>query len=142
MTAITLAAPRTTSARGRARLVAVPSAPAVPVPRARRVPTAVRHGSLPLTRRGRLVVLALLLAVAAAVSVLAGGTSLAGTSVGERPAVRYVTVQPGETLWAIAGTVAPHVDRRDTVQQIAELNALGDSGLQAGQRLAVPLQQR
>ena len=51
---------------------------------------------------------------------------------------RYITVGPGETLWAIAGEVAPDADRRDTVQRILEINALPSANLQAGQRIAVP----
>jgi LysM repeat protein len=49
-----------------------------------------------------------------------------------------VTVAPGQTLWAIAGEVAPNADRRDTVARIQELNALSSVNLQAGQKIAVP----
>jgi hypothetical protein len=55
--------------------------------------------------------------------------------------VSYRTVLPGETLWQIAGEVAPGVDRRDTVARIVELNALSSAGVAAGQRIAVPQQQ-
>jgi predicted Zn-dependent protease len=66
-----------------------------------------------------------------------GAVSLAGTQAGRVP-VRYVTVAPGETLWSIAGQVAPGADRRDTVHRIVDLNALRDAQLQVGQRVAVP----
>jgi hypothetical protein len=53
--------------------------------------------------------------------------------------VSYRVVLPGETLWQIAGEVAPGVDRRDTVARIIELNALSTGGVNAGQRIAVPV---
>jgi len=111
--------------------VRVPHAPA----RARRAPT---QGALRLTRRGRLVVLLLLLAVGAVLS-LAVTSSGAASSAAEQVPVRYVTVAPGATLWSIAGDVAPGADRRDTVAEIVELNALDGSTVRAGQRIAVPV---
>ena len=53
--------------------------------------------------------------------------------------MRYVTVAPGDTLWSIAGEVAPGEDRRDTVARILELNARETSGVRAGDRIAVPV---
>jgi LysM repeat protein len=50
-----------------------------------------------------------------------------------------VTVAPGDSLWSIAGDVAPDADRRDTVAEIMELNALSGSSVNVGQRIAVPL---
>jgi hypothetical protein len=44
-------------------------------------------------------------------------------------------------LWSIAGEVAPGADRRDTVAEIVELNALDGSSVRAGQRIAVPVGQ-
>ena len=65
-------------------------------------------------------------------SAMAGSTS--------RPVpVTYRVVLPGESLWQIAGEVAPGVDRRDTVARIVELNALSTAGVNAGQRIAVPV---
>lgn len=123
------------------RSVAAP-ARALPAPRCRQR-SAVRAApgartTLRLTRRGRLVVFALLLTLALAASLFTGAISVAGTTRSAVP-VRYVTVEPGQTLWAIAGEVAPGADRRDTVSQILELNALPGSGVQAGQRIAVPI---
>jgi LysM repeat protein len=83
------------------------------------------------------MITALLVAVGLVVSLFAGGVSLAGTHAQHAP-VRYVTVEPGQTLWAIAGQVAPNVDRRETVARILDLNALGSSSVSVGQRLAVP----
>jgi len=48
-----------------------------------------------------------------------------------------ISVVPGDTLWAIAGTIAPSADRREVVQRLAERN--GGSTIWAGQELVVPL---
>lgn len=45
-------------------------------------------------------------------------------------------VQAGETLWGIAGDLAPGADRREVVQRLAERN--GGSHLLAGQILIIP----
>jgi hypothetical protein len=99
---------------------------------------------LRLTRRGRVVVrllagAALLLVVAA--GVLADRPALAGPEPATVPVAERV-VLPGETLWAIAGEVAPGTDRRETVAQIMELNGLRSAEVRAGQRLAVPARTR
>jgi hypothetical protein len=109
--------------------------------RARSVATArpvAARGALRLTRRGRLVILAMLLVVGAVVS-LAITSSGAASSTAQAIPVQYVTVAPGDTLWSIAGEVAPDADRRDTVAQIIERNALPGSSVEAGQRLAIPV---
>jgi hypothetical protein len=86
----------------------------------------VRIGSAALT----------LLALVAGV-LLIDRTAEAGST--SRPVpVTYRVVLPGETLWQIAGEVAPGADRRDTVARIVELNALPNAGVNAGQRIAVP----
>jgi hypothetical protein len=98
-------------------------------------------GRLRLTRRGRIAVrlIGLVLGVlVTAVVVLAGGqVAKAGQDAHPIP-VSYHVVAPGETLWQIAGRVAPDADRRDTVARIVELNALPSAALTAGQRIAVP----
>jgi predicted Zn-dependent protease len=69
---------------------------------------------------------------------LLGGTAAdAGTSV-SHPATRFVVVEPGQTLWQIAAQAAPHSDIRDTIARIMELNALPDSVVRPGTRIAVP----
>ncbi len=93
-----------------------------------------------LTRKGRLVALAFFLLVAFAVltSVSAlHAASQAGTG-RTGPATRFVTVQPGQTLWQIALRVAPSDDPRDTVDRIRSLNGLGAAAVQVGQQLVVP----
>jgi LysM repeat protein len=104
-------------------------------------PVAVSRSSahaLRLTARGRAVLLGLLLALATAVTLATGTVSMAG-SVSTPVPVSYVTVEAGDTLWSIAGEVAPGADRRDTVAQMVELNALPGSVVRAGQQIAVPL---
>jgi hypothetical protein len=49
-----------------------------------------------------------------------------------------IVVQPGDTLWTIAGRVAPDRDRRAVIHQIREINGLSGASIQAGLRLAVP----
>ena len=95
---------------------------------------------LRLTRRGRVVVrllggAGLLLVVA--VGMLGGPSALAGPEA-ERVPVAERVVLPGETLWGIAGEVAPGADRRETVAQIMELNGLPSAEVAAGRRLSVP----
>ncbi|WP_435735646.1 LysM peptidoglycan-binding domain-containing protein [Cellulosimicrobium sp. PMB13] len=92
---------------------------------------------LRLTRRGRIV-----LVVAVALLVLLGarvGSAVAG-SAGEPEEVRVHVVAAGETLWDHAAALAsPGEDLRDVVARIVELNGLSSSGLQAGQRLVLPV---
>lgn len=50
--------------------------------------------------------------------------------------LRVVVVQPGDTLWSIAGELAPGEDPRHLVSVLGEAN--GGDQLQVGQRLVVP----
>jgi LysM repeat protein len=111
---------------------------AVPVSHGTRPSVAPTTGAVRLTRRGRLVVLLLLLALGAVLS-LAVTSSGAASGTAQQVPVQYVTVAPGDSLWSIAGEVAPDADPRDTLAEIIELNALDGSSVQAGQRIAVPL---
>jgi hypothetical protein len=100
------------------------------------------EGPIRLTRRGRIVVriaaaVLVLLAVASGVLLLER-TAEAGSQSHPVP-VSYRIVLPGETLWQIAGEIAPRADRRDTVAEIMELNALDSAAVGAGQRIAVPV---
>jgi hypothetical protein len=97
---------------------------------------------LRLTRRGRVavrVLVVLLGLVVTAVVVLTAGRSAKADAAAHPVEVGYHVVAPGETLWQIAGEVAPGVDRRDTVASIVELNALRTEQLAAGDRIAVPV---
>lgn len=97
------------------------------------------RSSVRLTRRGRLVVfltsLFLVLAVAFVLAAGAVGTDAAG----EQPPTEIVLVQPGETLWGIASEVTTDGDVRTVMNEIERLNALESTGLQAGQKLRVPV---
>ena len=126
------------------RVVTAPAAARRPAPvRPARVrpapaqPAQVPPVSVRLTARGRAVATGLLVVLALAVLLLTTSVSGAGTSSTPVP-VRHVVVEPGQTLWQIAGDVAPDADRRDTVAAILELNALPGSNVQAGQQIAVP----
>jgi nucleoid-associated protein YgaU len=105
-------------------------------------------GRLRLTRRGRAVLtcLAIMAVTVAATAMLfwlsvAGGAQAASHG---RPAgavhrgLSRVTVQPGQTLWAIARRAEPSADPRIVVQQIIEVNALGSPLIQPGELLWVP----
>lgn len=137
-------APRTSPTRSsvpRARSRQAALAPARVVrPQVRPTRAAARAAAAPvrLTARGRGVLLTLLVVVAFAVSLFSGAISVAGTATSSAP-VRYLTIEPGQTLWGIAGEVAPDDDRRDTIARILELNALPDAGVRAGQQIAVPV---
>jgi LysM domain len=95
-----------------------------------------------LTARGRLVLcVALLALILAAFSI--GRVSRAASAGPSRGALGTVVVQPGQTLWEVAGHVAPGADRRATVARIMRLNpgrAIGH--VQPGQVLWVPVSRR
>jgi nucleoid-associated protein YgaU len=95
---------------------------------------------LRLTRRGRRLVLALalggVLALGSLVALLVGG----GTQGGLRLAgERSVVVEPGDTVWSIAGeATGPDQDVRTVVDAIEELNDLDGSVVVPGQVLELP----
>ena len=95
------------------------------------------RGRLRLTRRGR-VVLVLLFVALCFVAFSLGRTSSQASTSPSGPATRAVTVEPGQTLWQIAMTAVPGADPRDTIDRIRELNGMSTAPLQAGQRLIVP----
>lgn len=99
---------------------------------------------LRLTRRGRIVLVGLPLILLAAVLITLAGflnsPAKAADSASElsvTPAVS-VTVQPGESLWGIAGSVAPERDTRDVVADIVQLNNLDGATVMPGQQIFVP----
>jgi hypothetical protein len=123
---------------GQARAAAISRHPAGSGLRRRPAP---QPAPLRLTRRGRVVVAVLtgllLLGLVAAGVVLGTRSASAGRDSAPLP-VTYRTVLAGETLWGIAGEVAPGADRRDVVAELVELNALPGARVSAGQRLAIP----
>ncbi|MGG7464367.1 LysM peptidoglycan-binding domain-containing protein [Plantibacter sp. YIM 135347] len=140
-----------------AALIGFPSMPTQAMPTqamsARAVPgsastpsrTAPSHSRLRLTRRGRVVftvLAALPLVVAVAVlSVGAGSAAASGPGVaGQSVQFTYVTVDPGESLWELAESIAPSADPRDVIAEIMNLNQLSTARVEPGQRLAIPQQ--
>ena len=108
-------------------------------------PAVVRRLEPAVYARRRLVVLiagALLLVLAGVIlqrldraPVDRSPSAVAGLDASEI-ATRVHIVQPGETLWEIALTLAPDADPRATVDALVERN--GDAPLEVGQRLVLP----
>ncbi len=103
-----------------------------------------KQSPLRLTRRGRFVFfgvpLILLAAFLLSLSGFLNAPAKAADSADQlslTPTVS-VTVQPGESLWAIAGSVAPGRDPRDVVADIVQLNNLDAARVMPGQQLFVP----
>jgi nucleoid-associated protein YgaU len=93
--------------------------------------------NLRLTARGR-AVLWILAVVAVALLTLMASRASADAPATAQEVVRHV-VQPGETLWQIAESVAaPSQDVRDVVVDLVRLNELPEAGLMAGQVIVVP----
>jgi LysM repeat protein len=99
---------------------------------------------LRLTRRGRIVLIGFPLVLLAALLISLAGLlnspakaadTASGLSVTETVTV---TVQPGESLWAIAVSADPNRDARDTIADIVQLNSLEDGKVMPGQQLFVP----
>ncbi|HEU0132192.1 MAG TPA: LysM peptidoglycan-binding domain-containing protein [Mycobacteriales bacterium] len=97
---------------------------------------ATRPAAVRLTRRGRVLVLLVLVTLVLAAFSL-GRTSASAGATRRAPAPTTV-VQPGETLWSIARRVAPEADPRATVARLTRLNDLGARPIVAGQRLVLP----
>lgn len=101
-------------------------------------PTRPSAPSTRLTVRGRVVVVAVLLLAVLALWAWWGNPT-AASNVQRHPVSRSVVVKPGQTLWDIAGRVAPNRDPRRVVADIEDLNGLTDPGdLVAGQSLYIP----
>lgn len=88
-----------------------------------------------LTRRGRLVVLALGLLLALAIGMVFAGGSVA---TGENEHTRTVVVAPGDTLWDIASDAAGHGDVVEMMRHIEDLNGLDTVDLAVGERIQIP----
>ena len=98
-------------------------------------------GRMRLTRRGRILVRVLAIALVVAVFLLvAPGLARGDGPDRAEPVVAYV-VEDGDTLWSIAQRVAPGQDPRPVVDGLIEVNDVRD-GLQVGQELAIPVPER
>lgn len=125
-----------------------------PVPRAttRQAPrrpaplqgTAVLHEATaerddPATRGARRRVVTVACAAVVGLTAIAVGFGVghaAAESDGVAPAPVVYVVQPGDTLWAIAGKVAPEMNAARVVDALR--SAAGGSALTPGQRIALP----
>jgi LysM domain len=107
-------------------------------PRAMRRPQDIA-APVRLTGRGKAVVLVVAVVLALLALSWGRGAFVQASSTSDGPATAYISVEPGDTLWAIALRVAPQDDPRDTVDRILDLNALRSTQIQAGQRLVVPI---
>lgn len=138
-----------------------PSAPAIP--KRTRSPIGVRPGSvtqlqsrrrsaetpqpagmvvpgaaLRLTRRGMLALVLATLAVGALVLLVAHLSAPAVSAAHPQVAAGgVITVEPGDTLWSIAGQLAPDRDPRAVVDQLQRANSLHRVSLTPGQTLNV-----
>ncbi|MDR6904348.1 hypothetical protein J2X63_000034 [Agromyces sp. 3263] len=98
---------------------------------------------LRLTRRGRAVftgLASLPLVVWALVAVLGSGGAAADSGAARAAtSFEYVTIGQGDSLWALAESLAPQGDPRELVDEIMRLNGLDDAVVEPGQRLALPV---
>jgi Tfp pilus assembly protein FimV len=90
---------------------------------------------LRLTRRGVLVLCALVAVLAGGLLALAGLSAPSGAAAHHLPAT--MTVRPGDTLWSIASRVAPGVDPRAEVATLQRANHLAGAVLTPGQVLVI-----
>jgi hypothetical protein len=97
---------------------------------------------LRLTRRGRVVFTALAalpLIAWALVAVLGSGGAAADAGSQAPASFVYVTIGQGDSLWALAESIAPDGDPRVLIDEIIRLNGLDDAVVEPGQRLALPV---
>lgn len=103
-----------------------------------------KQAPLRLTRRGRFVFIGVPLILLAALILSFSGFLNAPAKAAESAAelsltpTVTVTVQPGESLWAIAEAVSPERDPRDVVTDIIQLNNLEAARVVPGQALFIP----
>lgn len=96
--------------------------------------------ALRLTRRGKVVVVALALAAIALLALVLGPAVAASGQGGAADQARTVTIMADQTLWQIAAEANPRGDIRDTVDDIVRLNSLPSaSAATPGTTIAVPV---
>lgn len=91
-----------------------------------------------LTRRGRVAILLVLAALLFTAFSLGRAASQASSEPVPTAQLEQTTVQPGDTLWAVARRIAPQHDPREVIHHLRELNNLSSAQLQAGQQLLLP----
>ena len=93
-----------------------------------------------LTRRGRVLLLAALVAVLfGAFSLGRSASQAAPPSAAPVAEQQHVTVQQGDSLWTLARRIAPDNDPREVVAMIRDLNGLSSARLRPGQQLVLPV---
>jgi LysM domain len=102
------------------------------------VPATPARQPVRLTRRGRLAVTLVLVAVSTGLLGLVQPQAFAFAG-SNGPTTARITVHPGETLWAIADRVAPNTDPRETIARLESMNHLRSSTVPAGSVLLVPV---
>lgn len=90
---------------------------------------------LRLTRRGRVVALAVAVVCLGAGLWLAHLSAAAAAPPRQHAVPRIVTVSGRDTLWSIAARIAPDRDPRVVVAELERRNHLPDATIQAGQQL-------
>ena len=91
---------------------------------------------LRITRRGRLVLSALVAIPVLALSILLVGP---GAQAGaESAALETYTVLAGDSMWDIAEEIAPGHDPRIVIDELLRTNSLGSTQVQPGQQLLIP----
>ena len=101
----------------------------------------VARTRLRLTRRGRAVIAVLVslpLVIALVMLALNGGGATATSTNAGTAAVTTVTVEPGQSLWSLAATIAPDSSTADVVADLMAINALESASVVPGQQLIVP----
>ena len=91
-----------------------------------------------LTRRGRGVLLVLLVGLLYGAFAVGRSNTEAAVTTASAPEMVQTTVQQGDTLWGVARRMAPDRDPRPVVEQLRRLNHLPTSGLHVGQQLLLP----
>lgn len=135
-------APPTCRQRGRRpAAVAPPSRVSVIVADPRIATWSTPPERLRLTRRGRLMVTLLTLAVLVGAFSVGRGSASRAVAAAPVSARAVVSVAVGDTLWSIAREVRPQADPRSVVEELVKLNHLDSRPLEAGQRLLVPARQ-
>lgn len=103
------------------------------------LPAAEPKTRLRITKRGRRVLVGLVaipLVIAAFLGAVNSGGA-AATDAAVSNDFTYVTIAQGQSLWDLAGEIAPNADARDVVEEIVALNAL-EGEIQPGQKIAIP----
>jgi hypothetical protein len=103
-----------------------------------RAPVAPAVCRVRVTRRGRLLLLLVLAALLFTAFSLGRSASEAASEPAEAVQLEQTTVQPGDTLWAVARRIAPDNDPREVIDEIRRVNDLASSELTAGQQLLLP----